>query len=178
MPVYVAILRGINVAGSKPLKMADLRQTLESKGFENVITYLQSGNLSFQHASHTAGKLEKEIHSNIKKEYGYDVPVIVFQSDTLQEVMDENPYLKTADESKLHVSFLGEKPSTENLTKVQGIDSGEDEMTFYKQWIYLNCPNGYGRTKLNNNFLENKLMVKATTRNWKTVKKLLEMASS
>jgi uncharacterized protein (DUF1697 family) len=96
----------------------------------------------------------------------------------MKVVLSNNPFLseKNIDESKLHVTFLGEFPSKEQIKKTETLNYEPDRFNIAGKEIYLYCPNGYGRTKLNNNFFENKLNVMATTRNWNTVKKLVEMA--
>lgn len=178
MAVYIAILRGINVGGSKKLKMTDLKAALEARGFESVSTYIQSGNLRFEHSTGSSARLAKEIHDILKSEFGYEVPVMVMQATELEEVISKNPFLpKGADESSLHITFLESLPAPEDLGKLNSVETGEDRFEVYKNWIYLFCPNGYGRTKLTNNFFEKKLHVSATTRNWKTLLKLMEMAS-
>lgn len=178
MAVYIAILRGINVSGSNKLKMDDLKATLRNHGFEGVSTYIQSGNIRFEYSTKSSASLAKEIREIIKNEFEYEVPVIVMQSTELEEVVAQNPFLNQgADESFLHVTFLDSLPAREDLDKLENIQTGEDQFVVYQHWIYLFCPNGYGRTKLTNNFFENKLRLSATTRNWKTLLKLREMAT-
>lgn len=178
MPTYIAILRGINVTGHNKLPMADLRKQLSSIGFENIQTYIQSGNVIFENGKSTPEKLAEQIAALIKKEWDYDVPVIVFEPDYVEQVISDNPFLngRNEDETKLHVTFLAEEPAKENLKKLEEYNYPPDEIIVKEKAVYLFCPDGYGRTKYNNNFLENKLKVSATTRNWKTCNKLLEMA--
>lgn len=178
MPSYIAILRGINVSGKNKLPMADLRASLGKQGFKNVVTYIQSGNVAFEAKETAAEAAAKKLEQLIKKDFGYDVPVIVFGKAYLEKVLAENPFLKKdVDVSKLHVTFLAEEPLTENLKKLDGLNYPPDEFALGNKAIYLHCPEGYGRTKYNNTFLENKLKVTATTRNWKTSNVLLEMSS-
>lgn len=156
--------------------MADLRASLEKLKLKNIQTYIQSGNVVFEFEKVDFAELAGEIEALIKKDFGYDVPVIVFNADYLKKVIDANPFVKRKeDESKLHLTFLAEEPAAENLQKLDGLDYPPDEILKGDKAIYLFCPEGYGRTKYNNNFLENKLKVRATTRNWKTCNVLLEM---
>lgn len=179
MPSYVAMLRGINVSGSKPLKMEALRASFEALGFTNVRTYVQSGNVVFAAKDRMAAPLASKIAARIKRDYGYDVPTLVLRADELARVVDENPFLggKGIDPTKLHVTFLNGPPAAAGLKKMEAVASGHDAFRCLRTSIYLHCPDGYGNTKLNNNAFERALAVGATTRNWKTVTTLAQMAA-
>jgi len=180
METYICMLRGINVSGQKLIKMEDLRLTFEIMGFKNVRTYIQSGNIIFESKESNSEDIENLIKKTILNEYGYDVSVMVKQKKELVEVLENNPLIKSGNEdhSKLHVTFLSDTPLEENLKKIKGADYGSGEFFVSGNTVYLYCPDGYGRTKLSNNFFENKLKVTATTRNWKTVTKLVELSDS
>jgi uncharacterized protein (DUF1697 family) len=180
MPSYVAMLRGINVSGSKPVKMEALRASFEALGFKNVRTYVQSGNVVFEAREPAAAPLGPKIGARIKRDFGFDVPVMVLGAAELARVVEENPFLKqraqVADVTKLHVTFLAAAPAAVGLKKMEGLSSGNDAFRCLGQTIYLHCPQGYGRTKLSNNVFERALGASATTRNWKTVTTLAAMA--
>ncbi len=178
MPTYIAILRGINVTGHNKLPMADLRSQLTKLGYENIQTYIQSGNVMFECKQTKPEELAEQIAQLIKKAWNYDVPVIVFEPDYLEVVIKSSPFMngRSADITKLLITFLAEEPQTENIERLKSYDYQPDEIVIDKKVVYLFCPNGYGKTKYSNNFIENKLKVAATTRNWKTCNKLLEMA--
>ena len=179
MQTYISILRGINVGGSKPLKMIDLKAMLEKLGFEDVVTYIQSGNVVFKTPTNEpAEKISETIEKAIQKKFGFDVPVITTSADELKKVIHNNPFIKRKgiQLDKLHVTFLGTLPESSFVTVVAKLDFSPDEFVIRGREIYLHCPDGYGNTRLSNNFFENKLFVKATTRNWNTVNKLWEMA--
>ncbi len=180
MPTYVAMLRGINVSGSKPIKMEALRASFEALGFSNVRTYVQSGNVVFAAKERTAAPLGAKIAARIKRDFGYDVPTLVLGAEALAQVVEENPFAgkKGVDPTKLHVTFLAAAPAAAGLQKMQAVSSGRDEFHCKGTSIYLVCPDGYGRTKLSNNVFERALRVGATTRNWKTVTALAAMAQS
>jgi len=177
MTTYISFLRGINVSGQKLIKMDALRTMYAALTFENIKTYVQSGNVIFCTAEIEASILEEKISRQIKITFGFDVPVVVLTADCLSDTIKNNPL--AADESKdkafLHVTFLADKPKALMpdilLTKKQ---DGE-EIHFSDNAIYLFCPNGYGQTKLTNNFIESKLKVAATTRNWKTMNEILKI---
>lgn len=152
----------------------------ENLRFENVQTYVQSGNVVFLSAQNDPKKLEKMITSRIETDFGFEVPVIVLSADTLATIIENNPFAK--DQSKeisyLHVTFLGDKPTQFDKESIVEKKQENEEIEFTAEAIYLYCPNGYGKTKLHNNFLETKLKVRATTRNWKTTNKLLGLAKT
>ena len=183
MPSYVAMLRGINVSGSKPVKMERLRVMFEALGFLHVRSYAQSGNVVFDSkeraAAALAPKLATKLAAAIKREFGFDVPVLVLGADELARVVDHNPFLEKRgiEPTRLHVTFLAGAPPAAGLKKMEGVSSGRDEFRCQGNAVYLHCPDGYGNTKLNNNAFERALGVEATTRNWKTVTTLCAMAS-
>lgn len=177
MEIYIAILRGINVSGQKLIKMQELKAHLEEAGLENVRTYIQSGNIVFNYRKISVDKLESLIKGMIGKAFGFDVPVIVKTAKELIEIAQSNPFInkRKEDIGKLHVTLLATEPGKELLDKFSAPSGIPDEFTISGKAIYLLCPNGYGQTKLTNNFFESRLKVTATTRNWKTVLKLVEM---
>lgn len=175
MAIFLSILRGINVSGQKQIKMADLKNLYEELGLKNVKTYIQSGNVVFE--SKTAAKLSQKIEQKIKDHYSFDVPVIIRTKEELQKAIEHNPFLKqkNIEVDKLHITFLSEQPSKENIKATEAFDYSPDQFHISEKEVYIHCPNGYGNTKINNTFFEKKLKVGATTRNWKTSNELLKM---
>ncbi len=148
MKIYISMLRGINVSGQKKIQMIDLKALYEALKFKDVTTYIQSGN-------------------------------IIFKAN--EKIFDENLAIKIEEAiyKKYNFNtFLAENPPQANVESIKHIDYSPDKFIITGKEIYLYCPNGYGITKLSNNFFENKLKVKATTRNWKTVNKFVELAAS
>lgn len=178
MKTAIALLRGINVSGQKIIKMADLREVCTAAGLHQVRTYVQSGNILFETDVADPRALEQTVHQLILDRFGFDVPVLVKFTDDLQLVVSENPYTeeKGFDLKRLYVTFLGQIPADDRLAKLTEVDYSPEEFIRSEKTIYFFSPNGYGRAKMNNNFFEQKLKVTATTRNWKTVNKLIEMA--
>lgn len=178
MKIYISILRGINVSGHKLIKMDALRKSFESMQFSNVKTYLQSGNIIFSYDDIEEKNLEEQISKEIEKEFGFDVPVIVLSIERLKQIIDHNPFVKDPikDTLFLHITFLSSKPKEFSKDKIVEKKDKEEEIAFSDSAIYLYCPNGYGNTKLSNNFLERNLNVIATTRNWRTTNELLKIA--
>jgi len=175
MTSYVAMLRGINVSGRNRLAMAELRALVVAVGGTGVQTYIQSGNAVFQSrraSSSLVGLLEKELESTL----GSHVPVLLRTGQELASVLDSNPFVRPGhDTGSLHVTFMGAVPDPEVVVAAGKRKADRDEFQVVGREVYLLCPNGYGNTKLTNAFFEKKLGSEATTRNWKTVNKLVEM---
>jgi len=174
MSTYIALLRGINVSGQKKIKMAELRQLLSDAGLKQVQTYLQSGNVVFQ-SKVIADEAAQKIEQCIRDHYGYAVQVMLKTPGEMQQIVTENSF-KNQDTKLLYVTFLAETPDADQLEKLQAGDYSPEAFVVKGSVVYIFAVNGYGRAKLNNNFLEKKLKVAATTRNCKTVNALLEMS--
>ncbi|MBA3648292.1 MAG: DUF1697 domain-containing protein [Chitinophagales bacterium] len=178
MQTYISILRGINVSGHKQIKMADLKVLYEGLKFKDVSTYIQSGNIVFKAASTSDTEISAKIGQAILKKYQFEVPVIIRTAQEMETIYAANPFInqKDIDQEKLHVTFLARMPEQVNLDKIENLSYASDQFTLLNREVYLYCPGGYGNTKLSNTFFENKLKVTATTRNWKTVTKLIAIA--
>jgi len=171
--VYIAILRGINVGGHRKLPMAELRALLTTLGFEKVQTYIQSGNAIFFSEEKDQKVIAASISNAIKKTYDYDVPVLVKTISQWKKAIANIPF--TIDDiTKYSITFLSEIPPETEIN----IDSKDDRFILIDTEIYLHCPNGFGRSKLDNSLFERKLKVQATNRNLKTVQKLLVLAEN
>jgi len=179
MTRYVALLRGINVGGRTRVAMADLRRLALDLGHTQVETYVQSGNLLFGSPAGKPARLAGELERRIAKDLGVSVTVLVRTGDDLARVVAANPFLGgSADPAKLHVTFLAAAPDPERGAQLEAPAGQPDQLSLAGREVYLHTPNGYGRSKLSNAFLEKRLGVAATTRNWKTVGRLAELASS
>ncbi len=177
METYIAILRGINVSGHNKIPMAELRELLTVRGLRDVQTYIQSGNIVFKAAEEDFGALNGKIGDAIQEHFGYQVPVIVLKTNELQQAIAGNPFVRE-DTKYLHITFLADQPSKELADSLPSSPNPLETYTIDGKVIYVYCPDGYGRTKLNNMFFEKKLKVSATTRNWNTCMKLLELAGN
>ena len=179
MVTYISILRGINVSGQKKIMMKDLTALYEVMGFKNVVTYVQSGNVIFDCNKIKTASISKKIETKIFETYNFYVPVIIRTVDEMQSVLTNNPYLKksSTEEIGLHVTFLAEHPTQVQIDKTNEFNFAPDKFMISGNEVYLYCPISYGNSKLSNNFFENKLNVRATTRNWKTVNELVRLAT-
>lgn len=178
MNTYIALLRGINVSGKNKLRMKDLQQIMAQNGFICLRTYIQSGNMVFQHPEDCTGTLASIIRSLIYERFGYEVDVWVRKRSDFKRIVDLNPYSKTNDDatSKLYFVFLCDKPSADFIGKLNSRQFQNEEFHIYPHCIFLLCHAGYGRARCNNNFFEKHLKVRATTRNLKTVETLLDLS--
>lgn len=174
---YVALLRGINVGGNRKISMADLRDLVSSLGHADVSTYIQSGNVLFTGPEQDTSSLGQRIERKIASELGQDVTVIVRTRAELDTVIDGNPFQQAVtNPTTLHVVFLSEPPDSERLAAIDARLFEPDRFQVRDRAIYLWLPNGFQRTKLTNDLWERRLRLRATTRNWNTVTKLLALA--
>lgn len=180
MTTYIALLRGINVSGQKKIKMLDLKDCLERSGFTDVTTYIQSGNVVFKAEKSSTLTLSDDIHKAIEKDFGFDVPVVVLEVDELHAILDINPFLTHPEfeDKKLFYTILKSEPQAENLAAFMEEKYENEICEVLGKCAYLLCLKGAGKAKLNNNLIERKLKVQATTRNHRTLHKLKELAGT
>jgi uncharacterized protein (DUF1697 family) len=171
----IAMLRGINVGGKHVIRMEDLKDLFRKQGFENPTTYIQSGNVLFDGASLTDDEISIKLENAIFKKYGFNVPVIVRSADEIEKYAEENPF-RDKDINKLHLTFLKVSPATEKIRETAALDSGQDKFVVRGKVVFICCEGKYHLTKLSNQFFERNLETQATTRNWKTVLKLVELS--
>ncbi len=174
---YAAILRGINVGGKRKVLMVDLKQLLQKYGFQNVQTYIQSGNVIFDwNGNETNEQLATKIKERLLEKYGFEVPVLVRTADQIKEAIATNPYVKSKKPiENLHLTFLQTIPEKDRLAEISTYDYPPDMCQIIDGNVFVCCANGYSASKYTNQFFEKKLKVAATTRNWKTVLKLAEL---
>ncbi len=178
MPVYIAMLRGINVGPHKRMKMDKLRLTCEGAGFKNVKTYIQSGNVVLHAEKLPAAALSRKLEACIENDFGFSADVITRTGDEIKRIVERNPLLKEdgVDPTKLHVVFLSEKPSAAAIKKLQQLTLAPDRTRVLGTEIYFYFPNGVSGSSLWKHPLDRVLGISSTIRNWNTVNKLYEMA--
>ena len=176
MTAYVGLLRGVNVGGRNKLPMVMLRSTATGCGFSEVQTYIQSGNVVFT-SRLGAAKVIAKLHDAILTECGIDTRVVLRTAADLAAIVKKNPFLaQGVDEKLLHVSFLYDE-SAPTLDAVDAAVYAPDEIALAGTHAYVYVPNGLGRSKLANESMLRKLGLMGTTRNWRTVTTLAEMAA-
>jgi uncharacterized protein (DUF1697 family) len=130
----------------------------------------------FSSKEKSAEILQPKISSGIKRKFRFDVEIVIVNPAQIEHILKHNPFTKKkSDSEKLHVIFLMQTPSAENIKKLASIDYSPEEYFIEGKYVYLYVPNGYGKAKLNNNFFENKLKVSGTTRNWRTINALSKL---
>ena len=180
MAVYISLLRGINVGAQKSIKMVDLKALYEGLGLDNVKTYIQSGNVLFT-SDESAAALQSQIRHAIEQKYGFSVELMVCTIADWRRLIAANPFVTdgTRDPKYMHLTLLDKIPDAKIIGGLGEVPKGEaEEYAIVDDAVYFYAPSGYGITKLSNNFWEKKLKVNATTRNWNTVNKLLELAEA
>ena len=176
--VNVALLRGINVGGKNRLPMKELVALFVDAGCEDVRTYIQSGNVVFRTGPAGGAEIASVISASILNHFGYRIPVITRTARDFQEIVQANPFLGAgAETDKLHVMFLAELPDSAQVDALDPDRSPGDEFAVMGREIYLHCPNGVARSKLTNSYFDSRLSTTSTTRNWRTVQRLLELAT-
>lgn len=177
MKTHLALLRGINVSGHKMIKMDALKKALENIGFQNVRTYIQSGNVFVSTDEENPGKVGLLIRNEIFKTFGHDVPVLVIGKEDLQACLDRNLFLNEegVDLKKLYVSFVSSELPENMITQLNLNFIKPDELQLDGRRIYLKYDTSPAKTKLDNKWIEKSMNVVSTTRNWNTVNKLLEL---
>jgi uncharacterized protein (DUF1697 family) len=178
--VYVALLRGINVNGHRVIKMAELRSSLEQEAsFSSVKTWLQSGNVLVQTRLKDPNEVSSRIIAIIEKDFGLDdVPVMIRTTKQIQDTISHNPFSsKPYDAKRIFVAFLNELPCPELLKAMDQIDYGKEKYVMKKDLnaIYFYVPD-FAKYKLDTTLFEKKLKIKATSRNWRTTNKLVELS--
>ena len=177
MKTYVALLKGINVGGHKKVPMAELRELLSKNGFENVQTYIQSGNVICQSSEDSLLKIESTIQSAIRTQFGFEVAVVVKTRAQLKRIFDDCPFSEEKRKTS-YFTMLHDVPG-EDLVKIasEKVYEGE-EYEIIRGCIYFYCAKGYGQAKFNMSLFERKLKTIGTSRNYNTMVKLLAKSSN
>jgi uncharacterized protein (DUF1697 family) len=175
---YAALLRGINVGGSRKVPMADLRTLMEGLGHDGVRSYLQSGQAVFTADHGDEDSLAAELTDAIEKRFGFTVDVIVRDHAYLKAVADNCPFPAAELEAKqLHVTYFSAPVDEDRFAEIDQAAYLPEEFRLGDRALYLYAPNGLGRSKLAEHLSKPRLNkgVIATSRNWNTVVKLVEM---
>ncbi|RLU94706.1 hypothetical protein CTZ27_18525 [Streptomyces griseocarneus] len=172
---YAALLRGINVGGHRKLPMADLRSLLTELGYGDVRTYLQSGNAAFTAGATDESTLEAELSRAVDARFGFAVDVLVRDHAYLKAVAEACPFPASSLEPKqLHVTYFAEPVTAADFERVDGGRFLPEEFRLGDRALYLYAPEGLGRSKLAEALARTGPAV-ATSRNWNTVLKLVEL---
>ena len=173
---YVALLRGINVGGNSIIKMAELKIVFEKQGFNNVSTYINSGNVLFDTEESDQVKLEKILEDAVSKNFGIKNPIVVISTKEFRTVVDEIPKdWKTNEDIRKYIAFVKKPYKAFDVTKDMELKEGIDFVTPGKGAVYMSTVlEGITKSKLSR--MSNKESYKfITIRNFNTVQKLLQL---
>ncbi len=175
MARHIALLRGINVSGKRLVKMEDLREHFKMPGFKNVVTYIQSGNVVFDAADQDEATLRKKIEKRLLQKTGFEITTILRTIDEVKTAVEQNPFAPGGDDArKVYITFLEALPPAELARTLEGFSGDNEIARVVNREVYL-ATAGYADTRFSNTFVEKKLKLAGTTRNWATVNKLLEL---
>jgi uncharacterized protein (DUF1697 family) len=178
MTTWILLFRGVNVGGRNLLPMNELVQDLRSLEFENVQTYIQSGNAVFRSAKKVSAKITAEIAMRIEKRHGFKPRIVILSADRLENAIRSNPFPEAeAEPNTVHLFFLASPATAADIAALTAAKSRTERFHLTDDVLYLHAPDGIGRSKFAAS-AERFLGVPATARNWRTVKKLSEMAKA
>ena len=170
---YVALLRGINVGGNTMIKMEELRKTFEALGFDNVVSYINSGNLAFDVKKTPESKLVAKIETAIEKNFGKSVSVMVREQNDMERVLGSNPFKgEYASHKEMHVLFMKDEMADDKSEQLKEAALEGERYFIDGREIYCHLPQGVADSLLTKGFLDKKLKISFTGRNWRTVEKL------
>ncbi|HEV8590631.1 MAG TPA: DUF1697 domain-containing protein [Pyrinomonadaceae bacterium] len=173
---YIALLRGVNVGGKNMIKMETLREMVASLGFSNVKTYVNSGNVAFDAKKASDTTIAKKIHDAIDKELGMDISVMVRSADEIKKIISKNPYDGQFENDKyLHIFFLNEELSKEDRDRLLANNSDVEFISIDGRTIYYMLKISILDSVLGKGFIDKKLKIPSTARNWRTVNKVAEL---
>ena len=178
MATWIALFRGINVGGKNVLKMADLRESLESIKLKNVRTYIQSGNVVFESTVKSSATLFKKISRQVEEQNGFRPHLLILPAESLRKAVKNNPFSREVQEPRLlHFFFLAQPSKSPDLESINSIRKPTEQFKLTDDVFYFHSPDGFHGSKLGAK-VEKLLGVVATARNFATVEKLVEMLDS
>jgi len=170
--MYIAFLRGINVSGTNKIDMKELTLEFEKHEYKSVKTYLNTGNVIFTSQLKGVKNLESDIQEMILNDFGLDIEVIVKTQNNLYEMVEEYPF-ESPDGKNKYIVLMKSQPDPDLTEALDEVKVEGDQYEITDKVVYLYVPNGFGKSKISNNFVEKKGHVVATTRNINTLSKLL-----
>lgn len=175
MQQYIVFLRAVNVSGKNIIRMHELKAALQAAGFEDVQTYIQSGNIVLK-SRLKSPSVTKQIKELIAKEFKLDIEVFVKSREHVQQALDHCPYGPECAPNRVFITFLDRKPEADLVDALQAVDHKGEVFALWEDVLYFYLPEGMAKSKMSNNYFESKLKLKATGRNVNTVNKMLELA--
>lgn len=177
MTRWIVLFRGINVGGRGLLPMKELVAVLKDQGYADVRTYIQSGNVVLRSRESRPERVSARIAKAVSESHGFRPAVLTLGADDMRQAAEANPFPKAQNDPKsLHLFFLAESPKRPDLGALEALKSATESFALADKVLYLHAPDGIARSKLAAR-AERLLGVDATARNWRTVTKVLELAS-
>jgi uncharacterized protein (DUF1697 family) len=171
---YIAFLKAINVGGHT-VKMDNLKKLFEKMGFENVETFIASGNVVFETKSKSMDSIKKKIESELEKSLGYNVPTFIRTADELKAISKHKPFEESKlnnPENSLYIGFLDKAPSKENQNKLFSLQDAGNEFHFNKHELYWLCRKNFSDSGITGIKVEKALGMMTTVRNSTTIRKM------
>jgi uncharacterized protein (DUF1697 family) len=179
MPIFIGLLRAVNLGGKNMVSMGDLRGLMSRLGMQDVRTLLQSGNVIFRSDIRSPAKVEKVLEEGVEKRFGLKTEFFVRTAEEMNTIVADNPFPREAKQDPAHlvVGFLKEAPDSAAVTALQKAIVGREVVRAIGRHAYVVYPDGIGRSKLTSAIVEKKLGTRGTGRNWNTVLKLQALAN-
>jgi uncharacterized protein (DUF1697 family) len=169
----IALFRGINVGKTRSLPMKDLVRILECLGYEDIRTYIQSGNVVCRSKAGCDLKAAASISDAVEAEFGFRPDVMLLKKSDIESAIQRNPF-PTTEGKFLHFFFLESQPDAPDLEALEEVREGNEQFKLDGRVFYLHTPDGFGHSRLAER-IKRKLGVRTTARNFNTIRKLHEM---
>jgi uncharacterized protein (DUF1697 family) len=176
MNKFAAFLRSINVGGHHIVKMEDLRRMFASMNFENVKTYIQSGNVIFETKEKNAGSIAAKIERKLFEALGFEVKTMLRTIPELEDVAKHNPFTES-DDVKVYITFLSAAPDEEKKRAVEALGNELESFQIRNRELYSSLDKNVKKSLFTSNFTEKHLKISGTTRNPRTLAKMILLGS-
>lgn len=174
MNTYIVLLRGINVSGKNLIKMFDLKLLLLNNGFQEAVTYIQSGNVILKSEASSI-QTQKTIQELLTAHFALSIPVFVLTIDEIKAALANNPFTNESPANRVFITFMNEAPNKALVNALSIVDFGKDRFHIQQRVLYFYLPEGMAKSKMTNTFFEKKLKIVATGRNLNTIQKIIEL---
>jgi uncharacterized protein (DUF1697 family) len=177
MNTFIALLRAINVGGHRKIRMDDLSEMFTSLGYENIKTYIQSGNVIFSSPERDVKKLAESVETEIETGFGHDVPVMIRTQKQFEKLINRNPFEgRDKDPFRLYVTFFKETPPDTKQNELKNLSSDTEIFDFVEGELFSLINKKTGKKEMfSNNFVEKVCGTPGTSRNWNSVNKILDL---
>ncbi len=176
MKTYIVLLRGINVGGHKKVPMGELRELLSNTNFDNIKTYIQTGNISLRTSLKSRFEVEEAVQKAIQQHFGFEVSVLAKTKNDIERIFENCPFPEEQ-KKKSYFAILHNNQEPELVALAKEKTYEDESYDIIDDCIYFFSSKGYGQAKFSLNYFERKLKTSATARNYNTMVKLIEFSS-